>query len=109
MTASTTTTPPRTKPRKPIPPLSSAMMLLLYPQAKNIHRAVLPLASFRGYQLRRHGHVVEVKTPFNMIAHQKEGDERDGEGNTAEQQTQNSETILVRHVYSALCLCRHSA
>jgi hypothetical protein len=69
---------------------------------ENIHPvAVVLLAGFRGYQLRRHGHVIEVKTPFDMIAHQKEGDESDGKGNTAEQQTQNSETILVRHVYSA--------
>src|ERR671919_799906 len=105
MTASTITKPPRTEPKKPVPPLFSAMMQLLYLAATNVHRAVeVPLARFRGYQLRRHGHVVEVKTPFDVIAHQKEGYESHCEGNTAEQQAQNPKTILVRHVQSTMCV-----
>src|SRR5688572_2891091 len=102
MTAKTTTTPPRTKPRKPVPPLS-AMMQLLYPRSANVHcAAAVPLAAFRRHQLRGHGHVVERKTPFDVIAHQEEGDESHCEGNAAEQHAQNSKTILIRHVHSAV-------
>src|SRR5258706_14759185 len=103
MIASTTTTPPRTKPRKPIPPLSSAMTPLLLYSASNAARPLLfRLVGRQRHPLRRLGRIVELQPALQVITYHQESDQRHHEGHAAKQKTQHAEAAFVRHVQSAI-------